>query len=198
MALHPCRLDGGGRTRAVLLSGSHLPLDQARCRATRAGDARAFLDVAGARIRGLDPGTVIFSGHAGGGQCGSAGHGVRDGGRVPRCGCARVPLLRGDRLSAGDVYDGLQRRVAQARSVGKPLFVAEIGMEAGSCDSLEQRRKFLGDAIAQMRTMGTAGAMFWAFVPDPRTHECTLDIGPTDPVVLHDRGRGSLRALRSR
>ncbi|MDT0271136.1 hypothetical protein RM844_33185, partial [Streptomyces sp. DSM 44915] len=82
----------------------------------------------------------------------------------------------------GDVYDGLQRRVAQTRSVGKPLFVAEIGMEAGSCDSLEQRRKFLGDAIAQMRTMGTAGAMFWAFVPDPRTHECTLDIGPTDPL----------------
>jgi hypothetical protein len=30
--------------------------------------------------------------------------------------------------------------------------------------------------------MGAAGAMFWAFVPDPRPHECTLDIGPDDPL----------------
>ncbi|WP_135455949.1 beta-mannosidase [Mycobacterium sp. DL99] len=152
------------------------------CHATAPETLRAFLDVAGARIRELDPGTVIFSGHAGGGQCGSAGHEFEMVAASPGVDVLEYHFYEETDYLPGDVYDGLQRRVAQTHAVGKPLVVAEIGMEAGFCDSLDERRKFLGDAIAQMRTMGAAGAMFWAFVPDPRTHECTLDIGPTDPL----------------
>lgn len=152
------------------------------CRATAPQTLRTFLDVSGARIRELDPGTVIFSGHAGGGQCGSAGDEFEMVAASPGVDVLEYHYYEQMDYLPGDPYDGLQRRVAQTRAVGKPLFAAEIGMEAGSCDSLDKRRQVLGDAIAKMRTMGAAGAMFWAFVPDPRPGECTLDIGPTDPL----------------
>ncbi|MDF3341007.1 beta-mannosidase [Mycolicibacterium septicum] len=152
------------------------------CHATAPETLRAFLDSSGARIRELDPGTVIFSGHAGGGQCGSAGHEFETVAASPGVDVLEYHYYEETDYLPGDIYDGLARRIAQTRAVGKPLFVAEIGMEAGSCDSLDERRQVLGDAIAKMRTMGAAGAMFWAFVPDPRPTECTLDIGPTDPL----------------
>ncbi|MGV0736642.1 beta-mannosidase [Mycobacterium syngnathidarum] len=153
------------------------------CHATAPEALRAFLDVSGARIRELDPGTVIFSGHAGGGQCGSAGDEFETVAASPGIDVLEYHYYEQQDYLPGDPYDGLQRRVAQTRAVGKPLFAAEIGMEAGSCASLSRRKKVLGDAITTMRTMGAAGAMFWAFVPDPRPSECTLDIGPADPLT---------------
>ncbi|CRZ13693.1 hypothetical protein [Mycolicibacterium neworleansense] len=153
------------------------------CHAAAPETLRAFLDVSGARIRELDPGTVIFSGHAGGGQCGSAGHEFEMVAASPGVDVLEYHYYEHTDYLPGDPYDGLQRRVAQTRAVGKPLFAAEIGMQAGFCVSLGDRKQVLGDAIARMRTMGAAGAMFWAFVPDPRPTECTLDIGPADPLM---------------
>jgi len=83
----------------------------------------------------------------------------------------------------GNVFDGVARRAQQAQTLDKPLLITEIGMEAGSCGSLDERERVLRDAFTEMRRQGTAGAMFWAFVPDPRPRECTLDIGPADPLM---------------
>jgi mannan endo-1,4-beta-mannosidase len=153
------------------------------CHPNSANVLRAFFDATGARIRELDPGAVIFSGHAGGGQCGSAGEEFAKVSASPGVDVLEYHYYEGQDFLPGDDFDGVHRRVEQARSVGKPLLIAEIGMEAGSCESLGERKAVLHDAITQMRTMGAAGAMFWAFVPDPRPAECTLDIGPTDPLL---------------
>ena len=83
----------------------------------------------------------------------------------------------------GDPADGLRRRIDQAHAVGKPLVVAELGMPAGSCLSAAERKAQLSDAITPQRAAGTAGALFWSFVPDPRTDQCTLDVGPHDPLL---------------
>ena len=56
-------------------------------------------------------------------------------------------------------------------------------MKAGSCGSIERRERVLRERFNEMREHGTAGAMFWSFVPDPRPGECTLDIGPDDPLM---------------
>lgn len=153
------------------------------CHSAAPETLRAFLDASGARIRELDPGTVIFSGHAGGGQCGSAGDEFETVSTSPGVDVVEYHYYEEHDFLPGDEFDGLRRRLQQARTVGKPLLVAEIGMQAGSCGSVDTRRQVLHDAITQMRTMGAAGAMFWAFVPDPRPAECTLDIGPADPLI---------------
>lgn len=47
---------------------------------------------------------------------------------------------------------------------------------------VNDRADELADLLAAQRRAGSAGALLWNFVPDPRTDECTLDIGPTDPL----------------
>jgi hypothetical protein len=153
------------------------------CHPDSAKVLRAFYDATGARIRELDPGTPIFSGHAGGGQCGSAGEAFEYVNASPGVDVLEYHFYHGIDYLPGNVFDGLARRAQQAQKLNKPLLITEIGMEAGSCGSLDERERVLRDAFTEMRRQGTAGAMFWAFVPDPRPRECTLDIGPTDPLM---------------
>ena len=76
----------------------------------------------------------------------------------------------------------VQRRLQQAAAVGKPLVVAEMGQPAGSCRPLSVRGDDLARKARAQRQAGLAGVLFWAFVPDPRLDQCTLDIGPNDPL----------------
>jgi hypothetical protein len=140
---------------------------------------RAFFDATGARIRQLDPKAVIWSGLAGGNQCGSAGDDYATIAQSPG-----VDVMEYHDYSAeSQLPDALAQRIDQARAAGKPLVVAELGMKSGSCSSPAQRKAQLSAAIATQRTAGTAGVLFWSFVPDPRTDQCTLDIGPNDPLL---------------
>ena len=144
---------------------------------------RGFFDAAGGAVRALDPGRPVFSGLAGGGQCGSAGDDYELVGRSPGVdvldyhdyGADGVPL-------PGDQWNGLARRIAQAKAVGKPIVVNEIGQNAGSCGTVDDRATDVRRKVTGQRAAGTAGALFWAFVPDPRNDQCTFDIGPGDPL----------------
>lgn len=144
---------------------------------------RNFFDAAGQRIRELDPSTPIWEGIAGGGQCGARGDEYTFIGQSPMVdvldfhdyGPPGVPL-------PGDLHNGVRRRIEQARQVGKPLVMSEIGQVAGSCRPLTERATDLALKVKAQRAAGTAGALFWAFVPDPRTGDCTMDIGPDDPL----------------
>jgi hypothetical protein len=62
------------------------------------------------------------------------------------------------------------------------LVVAEMGQAAGSCRALSERAEDLARKAGAQRRAGSAGVLFWAFVPDPRLDQCTLDIGPDDPL----------------
>lgn len=153
------------------------------CHPDSADVLRAFYDATGARIHELDPGTTVFSGHAGGGQCGSAGDAFAYVNASPGVDVLEFHFYHGIDALPGNIFDGLARRADQARELNKPLLISEIGMEAGSCGSLDNRERVLRQAFTEMRKEGTAGAMFWSFVPDPRPMECTLDIGPADPLM---------------
>ncbi len=153
------------------------------CPANAAAVLRSFFDGVGARIRQLDSDAVIWSGRAGGSQCGSAGEEYQSVSASPGIDVMEYHDYHPLDDLPGDHFDGLDRRIEQARAVNKPLVIAEIGMKAGSCQTLQERARHLSEAIAAQRTRGTAGALFWAFVPDPRLGECTLDIGPGDPLL---------------
>ncbi|UGT41070.1 beta-mannosidase [Nocardia yamanashiensis] len=151
------------------------------------GDApqvlRHFMDEAGELVRGLDPHRLIFAGFVGGSQCGIA----RDAFRYVSE-SAGIDVVEyhdysedGNPLPGGP-NNGLARRITLARQIGKPLLVAELGEYAGSCESLEDRRDIVDRRITGQRAAGTAGALIWAYVPDPRPDECTYDVGPQDPL----------------
>lgn len=157
--------------------------EQRSCPPDATAVLRTFFDTAGRRLRALDPDTPIWAGLAGGGQCGSAGEDYFTIARSPGVdvldlhdyGPPGLPM-------SGNAVDGVQRRLRQAAAARKPLVVAEMGQPAGSCRSVSQRADDLVLKARAQRQAGSAGVLFWAFVPDPRLDQCTLDIGPGDPL----------------
>ncbi len=134
---------------------------------------RKFFDEAGARLKALDPDTLLWEGVAGGSQCGTNGEDYVLVGQSPS-----IDVL--------DVHDygetDIDERLRQAAAIGKPMMVAEMGLHAGSCKSVADRAAYLAGRAAAQRKAGSAGVLFWNFVPDPRVNECTYDIGPSDPL----------------
>lgn len=153
------------------------------CPANAAVVFRRFVDEVGARIRGLDADALIFGGRAGGGQCGSAGDEYMYVGASPGIDVLEYHDYEVGHELPGAPYDGLGRRLQQARELNKPLVVAELGVNAGSCMLLQQRYDLVSRTIPGLRAAGAAGVLFWAFVPDPRLGECTYDVGPEDPLM---------------
>jgi hypothetical protein len=153
------------------------------CPSDTAQILRSFYDAAGAEVRALDPKTLITAGLLGGGQCGTGGDDYQYVSESPYVDVVQYHDYGADGVALpGDQWNGLARRITQATAAGKPLLVAEIGELAGSCEPLATRATHIGDKIAGQKTAGTAGALLWAFVPDPRPTECTMDIGYDDPL----------------
>lgn len=142
---------------------------------------RDFFDQAGAHLRSFDDARPIFSGLVGGDQCGIAGDAYAE-----VAGSSGIDVLDFHDYSpgtnSGPRGSNLPTRIRQSRHLGKPLVVNEIGIEAGSCLPLSARAGQLDAIISRQRDAGTAGALLWSYVPDPRTAECTYDIGPHDPA----------------
>lgn len=165
-----------GRSPALAgweLVGEPEPRQQQACPADAATILRGFFDQAGARLRALDSDTPIWEGVTGGSQCGTDGDGYLTVGQSPY-----IDVLDLHDYGATDV----DQRLRQAASLGKPLVVAELGRYAGSCGSLADRAAGIAARVSAQRAAGSAGVLFWNFVPDPRTRDCTMDIGPGDPL----------------
>ncbi len=156
---------------AVCASPDCLDIERT-CPSDSAQVLREWTDEVGALIRSRDPDHLITAGVLGGDQCGLAGDGYAL--------LADSPHV--DVLQFHDYDDAgfLPMRLAQT---DKPLVVTEVGIQAGSCLALGERAELIGVRLDRYRSMGAAGALLWAFVPDPRPTECTYDIGPEDPVM---------------
>lgn len=163
--------------------GTQCDLRLRRCPQDAARVLRTFMDEAGKIPRALDPQRLIFAGYVGGSQCGTVGD---DFGYVTASPNVDVveyhDYSEADTPLPGSPANGLARRLAQAKELGKPLLVGEIGENAGSCEPLTERRDRMDRRIRGQRAAGAAGALIWAFVPDPRLDQCTYDVGPTDPL----------------
>lgn len=142
---------------------------------------RSFYEAAGAELRAIDPKALITAGLLGGGQCGTGGDDYQHVSESPYVDVVHYhDYGAGGVTLPGDQWNGLARRIDQAEAAGKPLLVAEIGEWAGSCESLEDRASHIADKIEGQKSAGTTGVSLWAFVPDPRPLECTMDIGESD------------------
>lgn len=145
---------------------------------------RNYLDESGEVIRQLAPGELITAGLIGGGQCGSAGGEYQYVNASPNVDVLQYHDYHADGIPLpGDEWNGLAVRIDQAKALNKPIVVGEIGQGAGApCQTHDQRAQDVDNKIGGQRIAGTAGALLWAFVPDPRHDLCTFDVGPGDPL----------------
>ncbi|MCX5042044.1 beta-mannosidase [Aldersonia sp. NBC_00410] len=160
---------------------------QQRCPPDAANVLRSFVDEVGALVR-TSSDTLTTVGFAGGGQCGTQGDEYAAVAASPGIDILQYhDYSEGPNPLPGNEWDGLARRLEQARQVGKPLLVAEIGEHAGSCRSEAVRASDISARMTGQREAGSAGALVWAFVPDPRPQECTFDVGIADPIYAELR-----------
>lgn len=161
-----------GEPEPSVCADDNCALEVRACPADSAQVLRAWTDEVGRLIREDDPGRLITSGVIGGDQCGIDGGGYSL--------LAASPLV--DVLQYHD-YDDAALLPQGLEQVDKPVLVAELGIHAGSCGSTLDRAERMGARLDHYREVGAAGAMLWAFVPDPRPDACTMDIGLDDPVL---------------
>ncbi|WP_307817746.1 cellulase family glycosylhydrolase [Nocardia acididurans] len=163
--------------------GATCDLKSRTCPKDAAQVLRTFLDEAGEVVRALDPQRLLFAGFIGGTQCGFTGDKYRYVSESKNVDVLSYHDYSEENIALpGDPRSGLAARLAQARELGKPLLVGEIGEYAGSCLPLAERRENLDMRMSGQRAAGSAGALIWAYVPDPRLDECTYDVGPDDPL----------------
>ncbi|MDL9945194.1 beta-mannosidase [Gordonia sp. ABSL11-1] len=143
---------------------------------------RRFYDDAGARLRSLDDRHLVFAGFIGGDQCGMEGDDYAKVGASPTLDVLDFHDYGTTPTDFGPAGSDLPTRLDQARALRKPLIVGEMGIKAGACLSLPDRADQFRRKITVQRDAGTAAALLWAFVPDPRPDDCTFDIGYDGPA----------------
>ena len=163
-----------GEPEPSVCHGDNCDLAARTCPEDSAAVLRAWTDEVGRLIREQDPGRLITAGVIGGDQCGIVGHGYAL--------LAASPYVDVMQYHDYDAAAFLPERLAE---VDVPVLVAEVGERAGSCGSIVERSDRMAARLDEYRSIGAAGAMLWAFVPDPRPDECTFDIGPDDPILMH-------------
>ena len=154
-----------------------------RCDETGASAAlRSFFDSVGQEIKRVDPNHLVETGSMGGGQCGWAGADFASVSASP--GVDVVGYHDYSQLPATPTE--LTTRAGEARGLGKPLLVGELGLQATSagpgCSSRAARLATIQTKSRALLSNGIAGVLLWDWVPDPQAG-CSFDIGPGDPVL---------------
>jgi len=163
------------------------------CTETAAGTLRSFFDTVGGEVHRLDPAHLISSGVIGSGQCGSQGDSYRTLHASPGIDVASYhDYMHDDEPMPGDIWNGLQVRLDQARALNKPLIVGEAGIlasdSAGGCVTTTQRRDELRAKLDAQFPAGVSGVLPWA-EEYATPAACSYGIvGGTDPTaaMLHD------------
>jgi hypothetical protein len=148
---------------------------------------RHFFDEVGGLIKRIDPNHLVSSGVGGNGQCGAIYEDFKyihesDGIDV----VSYHDYDRNDQPMPGDPWNGLQKRIDQARKVDKPLFIGEVGMlaaeNAQGCMSLSERHDKLKAKMDAQFAAGIVGYVPWALTSSPSRY-CNFDIGSGDPTL---------------
>jgi hypothetical protein len=141
-----------------------------------------FFHTVGDEIKRIDPNHLVESGVLGGAQCGWVGDGFVAAQDSPGIDIVSIHDYGSQTLSAEAAT-----RIAQARSLGKPLLVGEVGVNAsntapGCPTSLLARASQLKAKTDAFLANGAAGALIWDWLP-AASGSCTYDLAPGDPAL---------------
>jgi hypothetical protein len=155
------------------------------CTRTSAATLRAFTQDMAAMVKSIDAQHLLSLGTVGGGECGTRGaeylvvHAVPG---IDLCemhdygpATEAIPMNR---------ENGLAARLAQCRSLNKPLFMGETGMEISPTLSAEQRASALRARLSAEFQAGVVGTLIWDWCSEAR-HSCHgYEVGADDPTLL--------------
>jgi hypothetical protein len=142
----------------------------------------AFFDSVGNEIKRIDPHHLVESGVLGGAQCGWVGDGF-----TAAQASSGIDVVSVHDYSAQTISAEVAGRMAQARSLGKPLLLGEVGVAAsdtarGCPNSLAARKDLLAAKADAFLGNGAAAVLFWDWLPSA-SGSCTYDIAPGDPAL---------------
>jgi hypothetical protein len=150
---------------------------------------RHFFDVVGGEIHRLDPNHLVESGLLGGGQCGTEGADYAFVSASPGVDVLSVhDYYPASQPLGGDRWNGLAVRFNQARQLGKPIIVGELGVAADpvgakQCPSLVKRAQDVRAKLAATFAAGSSGTLIWDWLAAPSATGCSLDTYPGDPLL---------------
>jgi mannan endo-1,4-beta-mannosidase len=157
-----------------------------RCSSTAAATLQAFAaDMAGL-VKGIDRHHLLSLGTTGSGQCGTAGLHYRE-----LHGIAGIDLCEyhdyGSPAVAmpGDGANGLKARIADCRSLNKPLFVGETGIRTSRAGSLGARAESWGLKFSAQFEAGVVGELIWTWRDSAHGGSSLTgyEVGPNDPAL---------------
>ncbi len=152
-----------------------------------ANSLRYFFDTVGGEIKKIDKNHLISSGVIGNGQCGAIYHDYKYIHESPSIDVASYHDYDSpDIAMPGDQWNGLQFRLAQMKSINKPLFVGEAGMLAQdnlpNCITLWERHNKMKAKLDAQFAAGIAGFLIWSW-SGSNGGTCNYDAYPSDPLL---------------
>ena len=156
------------------------------CTSTAPASLKAFAADMGQFVKSIDANHLISLGTMGSGQCGSSGRDYADVHSVATIDlCEYHDYYASTSPMPGDGLNGLQVRIDQCRSLGKPLFVGETGIEAGTVGGYAARARLFADKFRAQFNAGVVGELIWNWRDGPRggSSLTNFEVGPGDPVL---------------
>jgi mannan endo-1,4-beta-mannosidase len=171
-----------------LVNEAEAPLDSTgACDEPRGMTAlRSFADDMGALVKAADPNHLLSLGTGSGGQCGVSN---TDWGYVhasPNIDLTEYHIYGPVGVNfPGDQWNGLRERLTESASLGKPLFVGEVGINVpADVPDVTARRDDFKSKMDAWFAAGIVGALPWAWNNGAAGHPVAgYDIGPGDPTL---------------
>jgi mannan endo-1,4-beta-mannosidase len=153
------------------------------CTPTSATTLRAFTQDMAAMVKSIDANHLLSLGTVGGGECGTRGADYVSVHSVPGIdlcemhdyGPAAEPIPT-------NRDNGLARRLAQCRTLNKPLFMGETGMETSPALSVAQRASALRARLSAEFEAGVVGSLIWDWCTQVRSCD-SYEVGAEDPAL---------------
>jgi endo-1,4-beta-mannosidase len=157
-----------------------------RCSGTAAATLRAFAADIASLVKQIDRHHLVSLGTIGSGQCGTAGPHYREVHSVVGIDLCEYHDYGSPAVAMpGDLANGLQARIADCRSLDKPLFVGETGITTSSAGSLDARAALWETKFTAQFKAGVVGELIWTWRDSAHGGSSLTDyeVGPQDPAL---------------
>jgi mannan endo-1,4-beta-mannosidase len=143
----------------------------------------SFADTVGGLVHRIDPNHLVNLGTIGSGQCGTQGNDYETVYASPGNDvCEYHDYNHTTSPMPGDAFNGLQTRIDQCRTLGKPIFVGETGINAQAAGGYSQRASLFGDKFSAQFGAGVVGELIWSWHLTGARYD-SYEVGPGDPVL---------------
>lgn len=144
---------------------------------------RGFADDVSGMIKAVDPNHLVSLGTIGTGQCGTSGPRYQDVNSPAGIDLLEMHDYVHDQTLIGDRWNGMQLRLDQARSLNKPLFVGELGIDPAEVGGVPARAAVVRNKLRGQFAAGVVGVLGWEWRNADRSGGDRYVIGPGDPML---------------